>query len=87
MDDEEIRHFMQILLQQQAEMLTLMKAMNNKMTMPEQEVWLTKEKVMDYLCVSERSFYRRKDSGNWKKRKSGGIWYYLKESILQDKEG
>ncbi|WP_084241514.1 hypothetical protein [Pedobacter africanus] len=88
MNDEEIHIRLDTLLEQQQELLMLARAIHTRLPPidlqpAEEEVWLTKEKVMDYLCISERSFYRRKLNPNWKKRKSGGIWYYLKASLLQ----
>ena len=47
------------------------------------EVWLTKHAVMELLCISESTFYRRSATGNWIKAKNGGTWYYLKASLLQ----
>jgi len=47
------------------------------------EDWMTKAAVMDWLCVSERTFSRRRAAGSWVMRKSGGRWYYLKSSILK----
>lgn len=47
------------------------------------EDWMTKAAVMDWLCISERTFSRRRAAGSWVMRKSGGRWYYLKSSILK----
>ncbi|MBB5438824.1 hypothetical protein HDC92_002505 [Pedobacter sp. AK017] len=75
---------MEMLLRQQQELLDLMKAIDTKLDLPdplpEEEVWLTKAAVMDMLCITVSTFYRRQQ--NWKRRKSGGTWYYLKSSLL-----
>lgn len=81
---EELRSCMQTLLLQQQELLTLMKAVDTKLALPDplpqEEVWLTKAAVMDMLCITVSTFYRRQQ--NWERKKSGGTWYYLKSSLL-----
>jgi hypothetical protein len=49
---------------------------------PEVE-WLTKAGVMDLLCISNRTFYRRLEEERWEKVKNGGTWYYLKASLYK----
>lgn len=49
--------------------------------MKEPDLWLTKEQVMDWLCLSERTFYRRWREGEWVDWKCGGTWRYLKSSL------
>jgi hypothetical protein len=46
------------------------------------EVWLTKDAVMDLLCITESTFYRRLAECNWVRKKNGKEWYYLKSSII-----
>jgi|GEM_PF-2115076 len=43
--------------------------------------WLTKAAVMDELCITSRTFYRRRKLGNWTVMESGGEFYYLKSSL------
>jgi hypothetical protein len=45
--------------------------------------WLTKAGVMDLLCISNRTFYRRLEEERWEKVKNGGTWYYLKASLYK----
>ncbi|HKG08329.1 MAG TPA: hypothetical protein VKB19_17820 [Pedobacter sp.] len=47
-----------------------------------EEVWLTKAAVMDLLCVTESTFYRRLAECNWVRKRNGKSWYYLKSSIF-----
>jgi len=43
--------------------------------------WLNKAAVMDELCITSRTFYRRRKLGNWTVMESGGEFYYLKSSL------
>lgn len=67
----------------QQELMTLMKAIKTGLpdAVPEEEVWLTKAAVMDELCITSRTFYRRLKSENWETKVSGGQVYYLKSSL------
>ena len=82
MHDEEINRVLYTLLQQQDEMLVLMKAMHSKIIIPEEEVWLTQKQVQEMLFIERRTFYRRQAESNWKRKRIGGQWYYLKSSVL-----
>ena len=52
--------------------------------MKEPEQWLTKAQVIDLLCVSDRTFYRRWREGGWVDWKCGGTWRYLKSSLRSE---
>lgn len=82
MHDEEINNVLHTLMQQQDEMLVLMKAMHSKIIIPEEEVWLTQKQVQEMLFIERRTFYRRRAECNWERKRIGGQWYYLKSSVL-----
>ena len=46
------------------------------------DIWLTKNAVMDLLCITESTFYRRLAECNWVRKKNGREWYYLKSSVI-----
>ena len=46
------------------------------------EIWLTKDAVMDLLCITESTFYRRFAECGWVRKKNGRTWYYLKRSVI-----
>jgi hypothetical protein len=80
--DEEILQKLDNLLALQQELNAMMLAMSGRPLLLEQaEVWFTKEKVLDELCIANRTFYRRRKAENWKTRRSGGTVYYLKSSL------
>jgi hypothetical protein len=80
--DEEILQKLDNLLALQQELNAMMLAMSNKPLVAEQtEVWFTKEKVLDELCIANRTFYRRRKTENWTSKQSGGKVYYLKSSL------
>jgi hypothetical protein len=85
--NDELRSFMETVLLQQQELLVLMKAMDTKLALPDplpdEEVWLTKAAVMDLLCITRSTFFRRRKEGNWVKKRIGRGWYYLKSSIFE----
>lgn len=47
------------------------------------EDWMTKAEVMDLLCITESTFYRRKNTSNWKCKRNGSVEYYLKSSLFE----
>ncbi len=79
---------MEMLLRQQQELLDLMKAIDTKLDLPdplpEEEVWLTKAAVMDMLCITKSTFFRRRKECTWVRKKIGRSWYYLKSSVLHE---
>ncbi|WP_316813859.1 hypothetical protein [Pedobacter heparinus] len=85
---DELRSCMQMLLLQQQELLTLMKAIDTKLALPDplpqEEVWLTKAAVMDLLCITRSTFFRRRQECNWIKKRIGRSWYYLKSSVFDE---
>ena len=46
------------------------------------DVWLNKDAVMDLLCITESTFYRRMAECNWVRKRNGREWYYLKRSVI-----
>lgn len=78
--------WMRTLLMKQEELLTVMYALDTKLSLPdalppEKEVWLTMDGVLDELCITIRTFYRRRNTDNWVTKKSGSQVYYLKSSL------
>ncbi|MHA4893544.1 hypothetical protein ACXZ1K_02235 [Pedobacter sp. PWIIR3] len=76
------------LLQRIIELLGLIyQVLSDKQTLTpipiEEEVWLNKESVMDLLCITRSTFYRRRDEGNWITKRSGKETYYLKSSLYR----
>ena len=70
------------LLEYQQELKAMMQALSqNPLILEQAEVWFTKEKVLDELCIAPRTFYRRRKAENWKTKRSGGTVYYLKSSL------
>ncbi|WP_256003483.1 hypothetical protein [Pedobacter deserti] len=49
----------------------------------QEEIWLTREAVIEMLCIGVRTFYRRRKTDGWVVRKSGRQEYYLKSSVLR----
>lgn len=83
MNEEEIHIRLDTLLEQQQELLTLTRAIHTKLPSADEEIWLTPKQIMtELLFIEERTFYRRQAEGNWKRKKIGGKWYYLKSSVL-----
>ncbi|MBB5436945.1 hypothetical protein HDC92_000609 [Pedobacter sp. AK017] len=80
--DEEILQKLDTVLARQEELKTMMLALShNPLILEQAEVWFTKEKVLDELCIAPRTFYRRRKTENWKTKRSGGTVYYLKSSL------
>ncbi|TKC08990.1 hypothetical protein [Pedobacter frigoris] len=80
--NEEILEKLGNLMELQRELNVMMTAISHKVLLPEQEeVWLTKAAVMDELCITSRTFYRRRVTENWETKVSGGQVYYLKASL------
>ncbi|WP_316794277.1 hypothetical protein [Pedobacter frigoris] len=74
-----------LLYEHQQELMMLMKAMKLVLpdAVPEEEVWLTKAAVMDLLCITSSTFYRRLAEYRWERKKSGGTWYYLRSDLFK----
>ena len=68
------------LLKAQEELKLMMQALSNKPDLKEDE-WLTKEKVMDKLCITPRTFYRKRERYNWVDKKVAGVRLYLESSL------
>src|SRR5690606_10670364 len=71
----------------QEELLRMMKALNAKSVLWEQpreakEEWLVISQVMKLLFITRSTFYRRRASENWVRKKNGRSWLYLKSSVL-----
>ena len=66
------------------EMKVIIHTLTLNPAMKEPELWLTKAQVMDFLCVSDRTFYRRWREGGWVDWKCGGTWRYLKSSLRSE---
>lgn len=86
MTPDKLTSYLETLLQQQMELLTMMKAIDTKLALPdplpEEDIWLTKAKVMESLFITKSTFFRRRQEHNWIKKKIGRSWYYLKSSIF-----
>lgn len=48
----------------------------------QEEEWLDNRKVMDLLCISESTFYRRRNECNWAYEMIGRRKYYRKSAIF-----
>lgn len=80
--ESQILQKLDTLLAHQQELKTMMLALSqNPLILEQAEVWFTKEKVLDELCITPRTFYRRMKTENWKTKRSGGTVYYLKSSL------
>lgn len=69
----------------QRELLLVMKALASKSDLAEAtgtDVWLSPAKVMDLLFITKSTFYRRRDSEKWMRKRNGRSWLYLKSSVL-----
>jgi hypothetical protein len=78
--NNEILQKLNELLKCQEELKFMMEALNNKPDLPDDE-WLTKEKVMDKLCITSRTFYRKRKRYNWVDKKVAGVRLYLESSL------
>jgi hypothetical protein len=56
--------------------------MRQKLAPAAHDVWLNKDAVMDLLCITESTFYRRLAESNWVRKRNGREWYYLKSSVI-----
>lgn len=69
----------------QRELLLLMKALaskSNALEETDKEEWLNPAKVMDLLFITKSTFYRRRDTEKWVRKRNGRSWLYLKRSVL-----
>lgn len=67
----------------QEELMRVMVSMSGRMGGIEEEVWLDKAGVMDYLNISKRTFERRVKTEGWKRRRNREGWRYLKSSLVR----
>lgn len=79
---ERIELMLAALLKGQEEVTLLLKAAPQAAVPAGAEEWLTKCKVMDLLCITESTFYRRLAVCNWERKRNGRSWYYLKSSVI-----
>lgn len=84
--EDELYAWMRTLLLKLEELLIMVGALDRKLSLPdllppEKEVWLTMDGVLDELCITPRTFYRRRNTDNWVTKKSGSQVYYLKSSL------
>ncbi|MNL78916.1 hypothetical protein D3C87_2054100 [compost metagenome] len=63
--------------------MRVMVSMNGRMAILEEEVWLDKAGVIDYLNISKRTFERRVNNESWKRKRNGDGWTYLKSSLVR----
>jgi len=67
----------------QEELMRVMVSMSDKMGGLEEEVWLDKAGVIDYLNISRRTFERRVNKEGWKRKRNGDGWTYLKSELVR----
>ncbi|RYE37429.1 MAG: hypothetical protein EOP48_28745 [Sphingobacteriales bacterium] len=67
----------------QEELMRVMVSMSNRMGGLDEEVWLDKAGVIDYLNISKRTFERRVNKEGWKRKRNGEGWKYLKSSLVR----
>jgi hypothetical protein len=82
----EILQKLDVVMVLQQELKNMMIAMDNKLSLPDplpEEVWLTKDAVMDELCITRSTFFRRRKECDWVKKRIGRSWYYLKSSVFK----
>ena len=71
-----------VLKLRQEELMRVMVSMNGRMGGLEEEVWLDKAGVIDYLNISKRTFERRVRTEGWKRKRNWEGWKYLKSSLV-----
>lgn len=69
----------------QEELMRVMVSMSGKMGGLEEEVWLDKAGVIDYLNISKRTFERRVKTEGWKRKRNGAGWVYLKSELVRQR--
>jgi len=67
----------------QEELMRVMVSMSTRMGGLEEEVWLDKAGVIDYLNISRRTFERRVNKEGWKRKRNGDGWVYLKAELVR----
>jgi hypothetical protein len=77
--NNEILQKLNELLKSHDELKLMMEALSNKPDL--QDEWLTKEMIMDKLCITSRTFYRKKNKYNWINKEVAGITFYLESSL------
>lgn len=69
----------------QEELMRVMVSMSGKMGGLEEEVWLDKAGVIDYLNISKWTFERRVKTEGWKRKRNGSGWVYLKSELVRQR--
>ena len=77
--NNEILQKLNELLKSQEELKLMMEALSNKPDL--QDEWLTKEMIMDKLCITSRTFYRKRNKYNWVNKEVAGVRFYLESSL------
>ena len=80
---DELRTGNEELKLRQEELMRVMKSMSGRMAGLDEEVWLDKAGVIDYLNISKRTFERRVKTEGWKRKRNGEGWKYLKSSLVR----
>lgn len=80
---EELKIGNELLKLRQEELMRVMVSMTGRMGGLEEEVWLDKAGVIDYLNISRRTFERRVRTENWKRKRNGNGWVYLKSELVR----
>ena len=80
---EELKTGNEELKLRQEELMRVMLSMSSRIGGLEEEVWLDKAGVIDYLNISKRTFERRAKSEGWKRKRNGEGWKYLKSSLVR----
>lgn len=77
--NNEILQKLNELLKSQEELKLMMEALSNRPDL--QDEWLTKEMIMDKLCITSRTFYRKRNKYNWVNKEVAGVMFYLESSL------
>nr|WP_157247278.1 hypothetical protein [Pedobacter panaciterrae] len=78
--NDEILQKLNELLKSHEELKLMMEALSNKPNL-EDDTWLTKEMIMDKLCITSRTFYRKRERYNWVSKEVAGVRLYLESSL------
>lgn len=79
--NNEILQKLNELLKGQEELKFMMQALSDKPDLKKNDEWLTKEMVMDRLCITSRTFYRKRNRYNWVSKEVAGVRLYLESSL------
>ena len=80
---EELKIGNELLKLRQEELMRVMVSMNSRIGGLQEEVWLDKAGVIDYLNISRRTFERRVRTENWKRKRNADGWVYLKSELVR----